>query len=142
MTTTITALRAAIQVRLDTIDGLRATAEWPDQVNAPAAFPLLPEENAIEYHQAFGGTKAAIRFEVWLLAFPIDKSLKRGQEKLDTYLNVSDSLSIKAALEADQTLGGISDYILCQRAFHYGAIEANGLYYAGVKFEVEVCAAL
>lgn len=139
MTTTISALRDGLQVRLATIGGLRTSDTYPDQVNAPQALVGNPD---VEYHQTYGSGYAVITFEIILLAFALQKGVKRGQDALDSYLNSTDANSVKKAIEGDCTLGGIAHDLIVKRVYDYGQIAYGDVPYAGCKWRVEVHADL
>lgn len=139
MATTITALRDAIRTQLATISGLRAHAEFPDQVATPAAM-VRPTE--ITYHETFRSTIAEIGFEVVLLAAPLGLGVARAQDALDGYLNSSDAKSIKRVLELDGTLGGIAHEVRVLTASEIGGIEYAGGEFAGAKWQVRLTAEL
>lgn len=101
----IVALREALRVRLDTIDGLRTYAVMPAKPEPPAASVAL---RSAEFDLDWEGNCKYL-FDIWIYVNPAD--LDRAQSKLDAYLDTSGAQSVKAALEDDQSLGGIADWV-------------------------------
>lgn len=100
MPVSIDELRAGLKTRLATISGLNAYATMPASPKTPAA-AVIPK-NA-RFDQDFDGD-ATYLFEVWVYVNPSD--LNRAQTAIDAYLAPTGSNSIRAAINADPTLGG------------------------------------
>ncbi len=132
----LSGIRDGLRARLATIAGLRAHATWPDQITCPAA---IVRPSGMDYHESLSG-KCALTFDVLLLAAPIQPGLDRAQKALDGYLDDSGPTSVKAAIEADGTLGGVADDLVVTGWRDYGSLEVNGTDYLGVRIEVQVWA--
>ena len=95
------AVRAGIATALDTIAGLRCFDYVPDSLAPPAA---VVEPLEIDYDESMNsGTQFYRAFILVIVGRMSDRS---SQDRLDAYLTESGASSIKAALEADRTLGG------------------------------------
>ena len=57
---------------------------------------------------------------------------------LRRFLRPSGPGSIKAALEADRTLGGLVDALVVAKRFGYGVYDVGGIDYLGARFTVRV----
>jgi hypothetical protein len=102
MAAKVSEIAAGIATRLATISGLRTVTFQPDQLNPPVAFPVLDE---ITYHGAFGGGDVETE---WTVTAVTGRWTERtSYAALDAYLDFSGSSSLRAALEADATLGGV-----------------------------------
>jgi hypothetical protein len=101
----VVALREQLRVRLDTIDGLRTYAVMPAKPEPPAASVAL---RSAQFDRDLDGN-SLFTFDVWVYVNPAD--LTRAQSALDAYLGTTGSQSVKAAIEADQSLGGTADYV-------------------------------
>ncbi len=139
---TIAQIRDGLQARMATIAGLHAYDVWPDNVEPPAAI-VVPKKG--DYHQAMGNPGHTHQeYEIILLAAPVQRGYIRGQDKIDPYLDDAGSSSIKAAIEADKTLGGIVTTTKVVGWRDYGSLSINnetiagGLEYWGAKLDVEV----
>lgn len=98
---TMSELRTGIATRLSTITGLRSSATLPDQPTPPQAV-VYPER--VQYDTAFGRGSDDYTFAVLVIVGRIAE--RTAQTSLDGYCNPSGASSIKAAIEAEPTLGG------------------------------------
>ena len=129
------AIREGLKARLATIAGLRAYAAWPDTVVAPAA---LVKPARWTYHEAMGNGQHVARYEVLLLGAALQQGLAKAQDVTDAYLDDAGATSIKAAIEADQTLGGAATTLVVLGWRDYDSVVLNSAEYLGVIFDVEV----
>lgn len=90
-----------LEARLKAIAGLRVYPELPGSIQAPAAVVSL---GAIDYDATMDRESDDIVFHVRL--FTSSTSERAGQRALFAYLDGSGAKSVKAAIEADPTLGG------------------------------------
>lgn len=94
-------LQSALATRLATISGLRVADHLPEQVMPPMAVIQL---QSVNYHRAMNGGLSEWAFVVSLVAGRMgDRS---AQLSLDGWMAWSGSSSVRAAVEADRTLGG------------------------------------
>lgn len=98
---TLERIQKGLKDRLETIDGLRATATVPDIPNLPAAYPMLV---SWVYDTEFGGA-AQWTFDVFVMV-TISGDMNRAQTNLNAYISPTGRKSIKCAIEADPSLGG------------------------------------
>lgn len=131
---TVSAVRSALAARLATISGVTAYATAPGSVNAPAALVELGDPVAV-YDDDFDGD-VALRFNVLLLVGFAD--LGAAQAALDPYIDATGASSVRAAIAADQTLGGTVAYARVASAGGYGTFAYNDIAYLGLRFAVEV----
>jgi len=128
---TISAIRAAIAEKLETIDGLNTYRNVPGSMAIPAAVVFGPE---INYDTAVRSDE--YRFSI---VFYVSRTSESdGQDRLDDYLEPAGVLSTKAAVEADVTLGGLVDSVYVESVGDYGPQEANGILYIGASQRVRV----
>lgn len=116
--------------------GVRALPYLGDQVNPPVA---LAATMGVEYHGAFGQHGLATHsFTVMLIVAKVaDRS---GLAALEGYMSNSGATSIRALLEADQTLAGVASGVIVRRSNPPAAISVNGVEYTSVGFDVDVFA--
>lgn len=135
---TLSEIATALAGKIDDVTSLRAYARQPDTIavgqGKGVAFPL-PQEGT--YHESFDGTESTT-WHVVILAAPESIGYDRGQAAIDAYLSKSGSSSVKAAIEADGTLGGVVDTLVVMRWFDRGLVEVSGLAYWGAKLEVTI----
>ena len=132
---TISQLRSGLATRLDTISGTHCYSYEPDVPIAPA---LIVASYTADYDLVMGdGTN--YDFEVLvILGRQVDRSF---QEQIDSYLQPSGATSIKAAVEGDQTLGGVASYAAVRNvSSSLTSMDFAGVTYAVATVRVEVVA--
>lgn len=129
----IAAIQAGIKTRLATITGLRVYDYLPDQPQPPMA---VVQFNSLDYHGAFGGGMADYNLTVTLV---LGRIIERTTvSNLDGYASPSGASSIRAAIEAEQTLGGAAQTATVTTMSNPRAVTyADATFYA-VDFEVLV----
>ncbi|MGA1420030.1 MAG: hypothetical protein ACO32O_07990 [Ilumatobacteraceae bacterium] len=136
MPATISQVKDGLKAAINTVSGLRAFDYQPDQVNPPFAWPTL---DTITYHQtgmASGGV--VMNFTVTLV---VNRASERtAQDQLDQYMSWDGAKSLRAAIEADRTLGGVCDDLIVNGAENLTNIDANDTLYLAVDFKVVVYA--
>lgn len=99
--TTIADIREGIASNLSTIPGLRTSWYVPDDPKPPIAV-VLPD--SVRFDVAFSRGLDEYTFFVFVIVGRVNE--RTAQSLIDTYCNPSGAESIKAAIEADKTLGG------------------------------------
>lgn len=131
---TIAAIRDGLKNRLATIGSpFQAYDTIPLSVNAPCA---VVQFNSIQFDETMGRGSDKLFFNILVFVEWTDPDA--SQNDLDSYLNLSGSTSIKAAVEGDSSLGGIVSYAVVTAAHDYGVIAVNTIDYLTVVFDVEV----
>lgn len=131
---TVAAIMAGIEVRLGTIDGLRVSDVAPDQINPPAAIVGVPPLN----YTGFNRGRIQIEPTVTVL---VSAALSRvGQHALAAYANPAGASSVKAAIEADRTLGGVVADCVVVSFRPLGLEEVALIGYFGGVFELRAIA--
>ena len=131
MSYSVTDIKTGISNALATIPGLRAYAQQPDNVNAPFAWPML---DSITYNGAMGG---GLITNVFTVSVVVGRSAERtAQTALDGYLSYEGATSVRAALEADRTLGGVVSNLLVESAGNIATMDGNDAVYLMVDFRV------
>ena len=123
-------IAGGFQTRLETITGLRAYSEWPDQFNAPGAI-VIPAPVFINDATFDGGFDATFDILVMVARAGGDA---RSQVSLLSYFATSGSSSIRAAILAAPTLGGTCSDVVPGEVFGYGTYEHAGVTYSGMKY--------
>jgi hypothetical protein len=103
MAATASEVVAGLKARLATIAGLRTFSYQPSQLNPPVAFPVI---NQVNYHRAMGGGLVVYDCVVYVITGRYTDD--RANADIDDYLAYSGAKSIRAALEGDETLGGVA----------------------------------
>lgn len=133
MTATITEVKQGLATALAAITGLRTFAFQPDQLNAPIAFPTLDN---ILYHRTMKTAMTEMTFTITAIVRKADS--RAAQTQVDPYVSASGAFSVRAALEADRTLGGKVDDLIVNSAGGYSIVTAEDGDYLAVEFNVTV----
>lgn len=131
----LTELRQGLADRCDTIDGLTANPTGRGTVNVPAA--VIGVET-IDYDSTMARGSDDYILTIRLLVAESTEEI--GQDALDEYLASAGDRSIKAAVEAEKSLGGVAHFAVVRGVTEYGDIEYGGVGYLGAVFTVEVTA--
>jgi hypothetical protein len=132
MSMTPSNVRNGLKTNLTTITGLRCFDIIPDSVPLPAAV-VGQLDLTFDTSMARGLDTA----EIEILLIVGRMSERAGQNKLDGYLAGSGSSSIKAAIEADKTLGGACSTLRVTTATA-GTITNAGADMLAYRYQVEV----
>jgi hypothetical protein len=136
MSATVTELKNGIKTRLETITNLRAYAQQPDQVNPSIGGIAWPTLESITYH---GAMRAGLVTHVFTVSVIVGRAAERtAQNLMDTYLSYDGG--IRAAIEADTTLGGYAKTLIVEEATNLSTVDANDTTYLTVDFRVVVYA--
>jgi hypothetical protein len=92
-----------IETRLLTIPDLNVTAESPDQITVPQAWVGVPP--IPQYHATMANGRLRLSPTITIA---VSRNLTRGgQLQLARFADPAGTYSVKAAIEADKTLGGV-----------------------------------
>jgi len=131
----LSSLRTGLANRLATISGLRASATIPDNPQPPVAV-VMPSR--ISYDQAFGRGSDEYEFTVMLIVGRVVD--RTSQTNLDAYCASSGSASVKAAIEAEPTLGGVALDCRVTAMTNQGSLAVGDVTYHTAEFAVTVIA--
>jgi hypothetical protein len=134
--TALSDLRSGLATRLATITGLRASATIPDNPQPPVAV-VVPSR--IIYDTAFGRGSDDYDFSVTIIVGRVHD--RTSQTNLDAYCASSGSASVKAAIEADRTLGGKALDCRVTQMTNQGFLSIGDVTFHTAEFNVSVIAA-
>lgn len=135
MSATVTEIKQGIATALATIPGLRSYAVQPDNLNPPFAWPML---DTVTYN---GAMRGGLITHIYTVTVVVGRAAERtAQNALDGYVSYDSATSIRAALEADRTLGGMVQNLLVESANNISTTEGNDTTYLMVDFRVVVYA--
>lgn len=135
MSATVTQIKQGIATALATIPGLRSYAVQPDNLNPPFAWPML---DTVTYN---GAMRGGLITHVYTVTVVVGRAAERtAQNALDGYVSYDSATSIRAALEADRTLGGVVQNLLVESANNISTTEGNDTTYLMVDFRIMVYA--
>ena len=99
----------------------------------PIGFPILDQ---VDFHRAFAGGDVVTS---WTIAVIIGRYTDRtAYSLLDEYISFSGTKSIRAALEADKTLGGICQTLIVQSSADVTSLSQADAEFLQVRFRVQV----
>ena len=130
---TPTAVRQGLATALDTIAGLRCFDYVPDGLPTPAA---IVEPLEITYHEANVSTGLNY-YRAYVLVIVGRMSDRSSQDRIDAYLANTGSSSIRAAIEADRTLGGACSSLIVVEALPRSVV-VSGIDMTAYRFEVDI----
>lgn len=128
-------IRQAMGTALEAIPNLRIRPLIPALVTPPMA---IVQPQRIEYD--LNAQRGLNRYTFTVTVFVVKADDRVAQLKVDPYVAPTGNLSVKAALEADRTLGGKVDTLRVTDVSNYSSTDANDVLYLAVDFEVEVYA--
>ena len=129
-------IQTGIETVLDTISGLQAHSEWPDQVNPPTAWPMVAD---VAYGQTLGGDDAIMVFNIFCMVTQ-GGGVERSQKALNDYVSSTGAKSIYKTLWDDGNLNGTVSGILSINLASYGQHDMGGVEFTGAVWRVEVWA--
>ena len=133
MPATVSQVATGLQTRLATISGLRTFNYQPEQEDPPFAYPQI---NSINYHRAYQGGDVVMDWTVYVI---VGRWLDRtAHAALDDYLSYSGSKSVRAAIEADPTLGGVCQTLIVRSGADITSLDAGGAQFLVIQMQVEV----
>ena len=133
--TTISEIRSGLAARLVTITGLRSKSDGtiPDNVNPPYAIVQL---SSVDYHRAFNNALNTYNFIVTVVIGRVSEGT--AQRNLDNYCTPSGASSIRGAIEADRTLGGVVFDTIVTGMRNYGSVTIGETNYLAAEFDIAV----
>lgn len=128
-------IREIVAAKLASIEGLRATTNITTPISPPMAVVTPGTGRFASFGESMDGcTKYYIRVGV----FVSEANAKGGQDLLDVFVASEGTSSIYAVFATDPTLGGVVEWAEVISASEYGFLEANGVSYLVVHFDIEV----
>lgn len=125
-------VRAGLGTALDTITGLRVFDYVPDSLSPPAA---VVEPLEVDYDEAM--RRGLDFYRAFILIIVGRMSDRSSQDRLDAYVAGSGASSVKAALEADKSLGGACSTLQITSA-RPREVVVSGVNMIAYRFEVSI----
>jgi hypothetical protein len=129
MAATVSEAAAGLKGQIAQIPGLRVVDYLPDQINPPTAVISI---DSVTYHQAFAGGDPLYQFTITVIVARASERV--AQQKLDAFLAYSGTQSVRAAVEADKSLGGAVQQAIIDRGGNVQALTVNEVAYVTVDF--------
>lgn len=135
----IAAIQQGLATAAATITGLNTFPALPESLNATPAFAVV--EFDLSYDQTFAGGQYGMVETLFSCGVYTSRGgdAQADRSALVAFLNPSGASSIKAALEADRTLGGACRTLIVERVRGaYRLYTIGGTDYLGAVFDVRV----
>lgn len=132
---TVNAVATAIATKLATINGLRTYTYQPEQLTPPVAYPELTQ---VVYHRTMGNGGALTQME-WLVHVIVGRYTDRtAHDLLDQYLSATGAKSVRAAIESDDTLGGVVQAIILSTSADITSLTSGDAEFLQIQFTLTV----
>lgn len=136
----ITEVREAIALVINSAGlGIRALPVVESQINPPVAVVVPgggPERGVIHYDSTMANGSHDYVFSIMIA---VDPTINRiSQTSVDDFISPDGPKSLKTALEADPSLGGVVSFVRATSVTHYGFVKWNGVDYMGATMMLEV----
>lgn len=133
MPATLIEIADGLEARLATIPGLRVYDHIPDVFAPPCAF-VAPD--TVEYWGAFRGGDAQHNYTITVVVGRVAD--RTSQKTLYAFMAYDGTSSVRAAIEADRTLGGKVQTLLVESAGNIRILQQVEQAYLAVDFSVRV----
>lgn len=130
----LSAVRREVAQALDSVPGLRAWAQVPDQIHPPVA---IVEPDSVDFRTAFKRGHDQWTLNVFVLIGT--SSSRAAQIRRDEFFNAGGARDVKDAIEAHDYGDAVQDLFVAE-ARGFNAYEFAGTTYLGVLFVLEVYA--
>jgi len=128
-------LKQGLADRLATVPRLRVSPQIPEQVNPPMAVVSRAQVN---YHRDMSGGTTEWTMQVQLIAGRMAD--RQSQRTIDAWLSWDGASSVRKAIEADGTLGGVALDTVVTDADALTTFQIGDSEYIGVTMNVTVWA--
>jgi hypothetical protein len=118
---------------LQTIPGLRVADHLPEQINPPIA---VIQVQTVTYHRAMRGGLSTFEYVISVVSGRLGD--RTAQRTLDAWMSWDGAQSVRAALEADQTLSGVAQTVKVNDMLAVRPVSLGDAAYLSVEFNVYV----
>lgn len=133
MAATVSQVLNGLKDALSTIPGLRTFTFQPAQLNPPVAYPVVTQVN---YHRAMRG--GLVVYDCFVYVIVGRYTDDRANADLDGFLAFSGAKSIRAALESDETLGGVAQSLTVNSSTDISAVQQSDAEFLQIATQVTV----
>lgn len=130
---TLTDIRSGLATRLGTISGLRTAATMPEQINPPIAVV-----SPVTVNYDLNAQNGLTQYTMLVTLVVARADARAAQNQLDSFVAPTGAGSVKAAIEADRTLGGTVNTCRVTQVANYSMVDTLDVPYLAVDFTVEV----
>ena len=135
MPATVSEVSTALQTALATITGLRTFSYQPEQLNTPLAFPVL---NSVSYHRTMGKTTMIGTMDFTIFVVVGRYTDRTAHATLDSYLSPTGASSVRSAIEASDTLGGVVSTVIVESSSNISSLTSAEAEFLQISFNITV----
>lgn len=135
MPATVSEVSTALQTALATIIGLRTFSYQPEQLNTPLAFPVL---NSVSYHRTMGKTTMIGTMDFTIFVVVGRYTDRTAHATLDSYLSPTGASSVRSAIEASDTLGGVVSTVIVETSSNISSLTSAEAEFLQISFNITV----
>ena len=135
MPATVSEVSTALQTALATITGLRTFSYQPEQLNTPLAFPVL---NSVSYHRTMGKTTMIGTMDFTIFVVVGRYTDRTAHATLDSYLSPTGVSSVRSAIEASDTLGGVVSTVIVESSSNISSLTSAEAEFLQISFNITV----
>jgi hypothetical protein len=128
-------IKQGLADRLATVPRLRVSPQIPEQVNPPVA---VVSRARVDYHRDMAGGTTEWTMQVQLIAGRMAE--RQSQRTIDAWLSWDGPASVRQAIEADGTLGGVALDTVVTDADALTTFQIGDSEYIGVTMNIRVWA--
>jgi hypothetical protein len=128
-------IKQGLADRLATVPRLRVSPQIPEQVNPPVA---VVSRARVDYHRDMAGGTTEWTMQVQLIAGRMAE--RQSQRTIDAWLSWDGPASVRQAIEADGTLGGVALDTVVTDADALSTFQIGDSEYIGVTMNIRVWA--
>lgn len=126
-------LHDAIATALATVPGLRVADHLPEAVSPPMAVIQI---QSVTYHRAMKGGSSEWKYVISVVAGRMGE--RSAQITLDGWMSWDGSQSIRAAIEADRTLGGNCSTLIIEDMITIRPLSIGDASYLTCEFNLSI----
>ena len=131
MAASIGDVNKGLRDRLATVPGLRVFDYQPDAIFPPVAYPSL---TSIDYHKAMGGGMQTYNYTITVITGRTDD--RSASDEMDAFASYDGARSIRAAIEADLTLGGVIDTLIMSSSASVSSLTQGDSNFVTIDFQL------
>lgn len=126
-------IQDGLALALGAIPDLRVADHLPEQLNPPVA---VIQVQSVTYHRAMRGGLSTWDYVVSVIAGRMGE--RSAQRTLDQWMSYDGPWSVREALEADQTLGGVASTVKVNDMLAVRPVSLGDAAYLSCEFNVSV----
>jgi hypothetical protein len=133
-------VRVAVAARITSGAGLPSVPYPPGTINVPCSIILPAQGMSVDWAVAMDPDDTAATFTLRAVVLVAPTDDKAATVLLDGYLATEGPSSVRAALRADPTCGGVLDYAVATAVTRYGMVDWGGVPFLSADIAITAAA--